>query len=331
MDVLADDEISFFRKVSSEGGWDYLRFYIDGSQMGEWSGEESWAEMSYPVTQGFHTFKWAYEKDGSESYGEDCGWIDYIIFPAATGSGNVLNVTATASPAEICNGESSQLHAFASGGSGNYTYQWTPETGLSDPNSANPVATPDVTTNYSVTVNDGSSSVTDEITLTVHPVPETPEITQEDDHLVSSAGSGNQWYDSNGIISGATGQTYYPTITDHFYVIVNNEFGCSSDQSNVIYFIYTGLNKNIANHFNIYPNPFVDHFTVEFNLPVESDISICLYNKLGQKTEILLEETKQNPGFYQLEFSKPELNQGIYFITIKSSTFSVSRKLIIAK
>ncbi len=330
MDVLADDEISFFRKVSSEDNYDYLCFYIDGVQKDEWAGEEGWDEATYSVSAGTHTFKWAYEKDYSVSNGDDCAWIDYIVFPAASGAGNVLNVNASASPAEICLGESSQLNAFASGGSGNYTYQWTPETGLSDPNSSNPVATPDVTTNYSVTVNDGSSSVTDEITLTVHPVPETPEITLEDDHLVSSAGSGNQWYDSNGIISGATGQTYYPAITDHYYVIVSNEFGCSSDQSNVIYFIYTGLNENIANHFNIYPNPFIDHFTVEFNLPVESDVSICLYNKLGQKAEILLEETKQNPGFYQLEFSRPELNQGIYFITINSSTFNVTRKLILA-
>ncbi|MBE9491394.1 MAG: T9SS type A sorting domain-containing protein [Bacteroidetes bacterium] len=264
------------------------------------------------------------------SNGADCAWIDYIVFPAASGAGNVLNVNASASPAEICLGESSQLNAFASGGSGNYTYQWTPETGLSDPNSSNPVATPDETTNYSVTVNDGSSSVTDEIILTVHPVPETPEITLEDDHLVSSAGSGNQWYDSNGIISGATGQTYYPAATDHFYAIVSNEFGCSSDQSNVIYFIYTGLKENMDHRFNIYPNPFVDHFTVEFNLPAESDISICLYNKLGQKAEILYEGRKQNPGFYQLEFPRPELNQGIYFITINSSTFSVTRKLILA-
>jgi len=30
IDVIADDEISFYRKVSTETGWDYLHFYIDG-------------------------------------------------------------------------------------------------------------------------------------------------------------------------------------------------------------------------------------------------------------------------------------------------------------
>ncbi len=79
--VINDDSISFFRKVSSEAGWDYLRFYINGVQQDKWSGEEGWAKVSYPVTAGEHTFKWAYTKDASFSNGSDCGWIDLIKFP----------------------------------------------------------------------------------------------------------------------------------------------------------------------------------------------------------------------------------------------------------
>jgi len=37
--VTTADNVSFFRKVSSESNYDYLRFYIDGGQMGEWAGE----------------------------------------------------------------------------------------------------------------------------------------------------------------------------------------------------------------------------------------------------------------------------------------------------
>ncbi len=81
MDIVADDEISFFRKVSSEANYDYLRFYIDGVQKSEWAGEENWDSFSYPVTGGTHTFKWSYEKDDSVASGEDCAWIDYIVFP----------------------------------------------------------------------------------------------------------------------------------------------------------------------------------------------------------------------------------------------------------
>ena len=79
--VTTADNISFYRKVSSESSWDYLRFYIDGNQQDQWSGEIAWSQVSYPVTTGLHTFKWVYYKDGSVSSGSDCGWVDYIIFP----------------------------------------------------------------------------------------------------------------------------------------------------------------------------------------------------------------------------------------------------------
>ncbi len=79
--IVSDGEITFYRKVSSEGNWDYLRFFIDANQMDQWSGNISWGMVSFPVTEGTHTFKWQYYKDGSVSSGEDCAWIDYIIFP----------------------------------------------------------------------------------------------------------------------------------------------------------------------------------------------------------------------------------------------------------
>ena len=75
------DNISFYRKVSSEPRCDYLKFYIDGVGKGEWSGEEEWAEVSFPVPGGPRTFEWTYSKDGSESEGHDTAWIDDIVFP----------------------------------------------------------------------------------------------------------------------------------------------------------------------------------------------------------------------------------------------------------
>jgi hypothetical protein len=79
--VVSAGNISFFRKVSSEANYDYLRFYIDGALQGEWAGEVAWDEVSYPVTAGAHTFKWTYYKDGSVNSGSDCAWVDFIIFP----------------------------------------------------------------------------------------------------------------------------------------------------------------------------------------------------------------------------------------------------------
>lgn len=86
LEVLAQDSIRFFRKVSCEDGsadnWDYLAFYIDGVEQDRWDGEKDWAEFAYPVSPGFHLFEWKYIKDGSVSTGADCAWLDDIVLPS---------------------------------------------------------------------------------------------------------------------------------------------------------------------------------------------------------------------------------------------------------
>ncbi len=81
VNVTSTDYISFYYKVSSEGSYDYLRFYIDSIEMDAWSGEEGWSEASYLVSSGEHTFRWVYSKDSSVDSGSDTAWIDYILFP----------------------------------------------------------------------------------------------------------------------------------------------------------------------------------------------------------------------------------------------------------
>ena len=84
---------------------------------------------------------------------------------------NTLTANATATPASICNGQSSLLNANASGGLPPLTYLWSPATGLSDPASSSPVATPTSTTVYSVVVTDAlGTTVTDDVTVTVSPL-----------------------------------------------------------------------------------------------------------------------------------------------------------------
>jgi len=82
--VTGGGEITFFRKVSSENGYDYLRFFIDDILIDEWEGDISWDQVGYVITSGVHTFTWQYYKDGSVSSGEDCAWIDNIVFPSPT-------------------------------------------------------------------------------------------------------------------------------------------------------------------------------------------------------------------------------------------------------
>jgi subtilisin family serine protease len=94
-DVGINDSISFYRRVSSEGNNDLLKFYINNVMVGEWSGNIPWGRVAFPVTPGFKTFKWEYVKNASTSIGEDCAWVDYIIFPALASCPGPRNLTAS--------------------------------------------------------------------------------------------------------------------------------------------------------------------------------------------------------------------------------------------
>lgn len=80
-ETFVDGVISFYRKVSSEEGYDFLEFYIDNTKVAEWSGEVDWGKVEFELESGLHNFKWRYSKDISSSDGDDRAYIDYIHFP----------------------------------------------------------------------------------------------------------------------------------------------------------------------------------------------------------------------------------------------------------
>ena len=82
-----------------------------------------------------------------------------------------LAVVATATPSAINSGQSSQLNAIATGGSGSYTYNWTSQPAGFTSTSQNPTVQPTVTTKYLVNVNDGSQTKKDSVTVTVRMLP----------------------------------------------------------------------------------------------------------------------------------------------------------------
>jgi hypothetical protein len=93
LDVGTAGPISFYYKVSSESGYDYLRFYVDGALQSQWSGTAGWAQASCIVSTGAHTVLWQYLKDELVSSGSDCGWIDNIKFPPLAAPELVTDLT----------------------------------------------------------------------------------------------------------------------------------------------------------------------------------------------------------------------------------------------
>ncbi|MCF8378389.1 MAG: T9SS type A sorting domain-containing protein [Bacteroidales bacterium] len=151
-EALADDSISFWCRVSSETGYDLLKFYIDDAEQASWSGEVAWERASFLIPEGPHTLKWQYEKDETLLSGEDCAWIDFIIFP-------VFGMTAafTSDVTEVCEG--GYVSFFDDTPGGPISWEWNFEGGTPGVSAEqNPVIAyfNEGTYDVSLTVSDGS-------------------------------------------------------------------------------------------------------------------------------------------------------------------------------
>ena len=89
-----------------------------------------------------------------------------------TVTGDALSVSVQATDNLICSGESVQLSAIASGGSGTYTYSWTSDPSGFTSELLSPSVAPANTTTYYVTVNDGFNSAAGQTTIVVNPLPQ---------------------------------------------------------------------------------------------------------------------------------------------------------------
>jgi hypothetical protein len=91
--VTGPGTVTFWWRVSSEPGWDYLRFYIGGQFKAETSGVDApWQQQSYPVPTGSQTLRWAYEKDVLGWQGMDAGWVDQVTFTPTAPAPPVITV-----------------------------------------------------------------------------------------------------------------------------------------------------------------------------------------------------------------------------------------------
>lgn len=131
----------------------------------------------------------------------------------------------------VCN-TSGSVQLFASGAS---SYTWTPTTGLSDPNIANPVANPSVTTTYYVTGGGNiCGSAYDSVTITVNSNSVNPVVTA-DDSIVCERGStfirtSNSYSSYQWSPVGGTYITHYarvfPVGTTTYHLTVTDATGC---------------------------------------------------------------------------------------------------------
>ncbi|MDO9578926.1 MAG: carboxypeptidase regulatory-like domain-containing protein [Candidatus Cloacimonadales bacterium] len=106
MEVVANSDISFYWKVSSQQYADSLKFYVDDVEIIGISGSVDWTQLTYNVSPGYHTFAWKYEKNQLTASGLDAGWIDNITFPQTTTFTDDLAAKSIQGPSTVYQGSS---------------------------------------------------------------------------------------------------------------------------------------------------------------------------------------------------------------------------------
>jgi hypothetical protein len=79
-----------------------------------------------------------------------------------------------------------------------------------------------------------------------------------------------------------------------------------------------------------YPNPFNPSTNIKFSIPKSDFVTLNVYNLLGQKVATLV-ENELTAGTYNVKFDANNLNSGIYFYELRTSSYSVSRKMLLVK
>jgi outer membrane protein assembly factor BamB len=118
----------------------------------------------------------------------------------------------------------------------------------------------------------------------------------------------------------ATNSTGIDTLTKSCYIEV--------EQTN-----YFDNGAGIIEDFSLlqnYPNPFNPVTTIRWQQPMESKVSITIYDVLGNKVENILNQ-EMPAGLHYLNYSAEYLPSGIYFYKIITGNFVETKKMILLK
>ncbi len=79
-----------------------------------------------------------------------------------------------------------------------------------------------------------------------------------------------------------------------------------------------------------FPNPFNSTTTIRYELPELANVTLKVYNILGEEVESLVNEQKE-AGRYYVQFNAGNLASGVYIYRIDTGNFTASKKLILMK
>ena len=79
-----------------------------------------------------------------------------------------------------------------------------------------------------------------------------------------------------------------------------------------------------------YPNPFNPVTTIKYSIPESGNVSLKVYDILGNEVASLVNEEK-GPGVYSVTFDASKLSSGVYLYKLQAGSFTESKKMLLMK
>jgi|YelNatPaOPRAMG01_1025707.scaffolds.fasta_scaffold01001_6 hypothetical protein len=101
--------------------------------------------------------------------------------------------------------------------------------------------------------------------------------------------------------------------------------------------ISTGIklvSANVPNKFDLsnnYPNPFNPSTTIKFSLAKSGNVSLKIYNIVGQLVRTVVDNELKNSGTYEVQVNMDNLASGVYFYNLTQGAQSITKKMILLK
>ena len=125
-----------------------------------------------------------------------------------------------------------------------------------------------------------------------------------------------------------------PHVTTTYTVTGTNKYGCTNTAT-VVITVTTGINEldEALTDLNIYPNPAIDQFTIEFTSSLNTPIEIYLFNSLGQRLWVAAPDGVTGQGLkkHKYEINTNSLDAGVYSIEIVTNQGTLTRRVVLIK
>jgi len=79
-----------------------------------------------------------------------------------------------------------------------------------------------------------------------------------------------------------------------------------------------------------YPNPFNAAAVITYELAVTSNVTLEIYNLLGEKVATLIDE-RQDPGQKSVVWDASRVSSGLYFYKLTAGDFTETRRMMLVR